>query len=70
MATTTDIALRIIDARDLADLTKSSMSTAYTLLKSIRKHYGKESHQLVLNTEAAAYLGIEVRAFESILNGL
>jgi hypothetical protein len=46
------------------------MSTAYTLLKSIKKHYGKESHQLVLNTEAAAYLGIEVRAFESILNGV
>jgi hypothetical protein len=67
MAVIVDILPRIIDAQDLATLTKTSMSTAYKLYKAIKRHYGKASHQLVLNTEAAAYLGIKVAEFETIL---
>ena len=61
--------LRLIDARDLAELRKISMSAAYQSLEKIKKGLGKMKHQYVTNQEAAKYLGIKIADFEEIIKG-
>lgn len=58
---------RIIDVYDLVDFKKISQVTAYALLKKIKTYHKKEKQQVVLNFEAAAYFGISIESFESII---
>ena len=64
----TPIAPRIINVYDIADFKSVSQITGYTILNRIKAYHKKEKHQVVLNLEAAAYFGISVEHFESIIS--
>ena len=61
------ITLRLIDARDLADLRNSSMGAAYQCLHKIKISLKKKKHQYVTNQEAAHYFGLTLEDFEAII---
>ncbi|HLU80646.1 MAG TPA: hypothetical protein VK010_01100 [Flavobacteriaceae bacterium] len=59
--------LRLIDARDLAELRQTSMSSAYEFLKKIKNALGKKPHQYLTNREVAKYLGLKLEDFETLI---
>lgn len=59
--------IRIIDVVDLMERLGVSQPTAYRKFNLMKKALGKKKHQVVLNKEAADYLGISVADFEQLV---
>ncbi|WP_127844491.1 hypothetical protein [Psychroflexus aestuariivivens] len=60
------ISKRRIYSTDIQAVCKVASATAYRYMMNIKRHLGKQRHQIVTNYEAAEFLGLSVSDFEEM----